>query len=57
MQFRMGVGSPVVIILLINTSRLTILIKTRLNTFEWDGVGEGGGVGGGRVVGKERHLP
>ena len=48
MQFRMGVGSPVVIIILINTSRLTILINTRQNTLEWDGVGGGlGGWGGG----------
>ena len=45
MQFRIGVWSPVVIILLINTSRLTILINTRQNTMEWDAVGGGGGVG------------
>jgi hypothetical protein len=41
MQFRMAVWSPVVIILLINTSRLTLLINTRQDTLESDGV-EGG---------------
>ena len=51
MQFRMAVWSLVVIILLINTSRLTLLIDNQQDTLEWDGVG------GGRVVGKDRHLP
>ncbi len=50
MQFRMAMWSPVVIILLINTSRLTLLINTRQDTLEWDGVVVvgGGGAGSGK---------
>ena len=48
MQFSMAVWSLVVIILLINTSRLTLLIDNQQDTLEWDGVGGGGGgLGGG----------